>query len=104
VAAGEPIMSLGDTSRLAVRMDVDESDLARIRVGDPAYCTAQAFRDRRYSGKVVQLARKLGRKNIETGDPQEKVDTRVLEALIELDGKPELPVGLRMVAFVESRK
>lgn len=100
---GDPIISFGDTSRLAVRMDLDEADVGKIKLGDLAYCTAQAFGNRRFAGRVVQISQQLGRKNIETGDPAEKVDTRVLETLIALDGKPQLPVGLRVVAFVESR-
>ena len=97
---GDPIVSFGDVSRLIVRVDVDEADIARIHEGDSAYCTAQAYGNTRFTGKVIQIARQLGRKNIETGDPAEKVDTRVLETLIGLDGSPQLPVGLRVNAFI----
>jgi len=100
VVPSDPIVSFGDVSRLIVRVDVDETDVARIHEGDSAYCMAQAYGTTKFTGQVVHIARQLGRKNIETGDPAEKVDTRVLETLIALDGSPQLPVGLRVDAFI----
>ncbi len=99
--SNDPIIGFGDVSRLVVRVDVDEADIAKIRVGNRAYCTAQAYGTERLSGKVTHISGKLGRKNVETGEPSEKVDTRVLETLIELDGHPRVPIGLRVDAFIE---
>src|SRR5262249_10151757 len=47
-----PIVSFGDVSRLRVRVDVDETDVSRIRTGDRAWFTAQAFGDRKFWGRV----------------------------------------------------
>ena len=99
-AAGEPVVGFGDVSRLVVRVDVDKADVASIRVGDKAYVTAQAFGTTKFPGTVLHIGGQLGRKNIETGDPAEKTDTRVLETLVALDAQPELPVGLRVDAFI----
>jgi len=101
-AAGDPVVSFGDMSRLVVRVDVDEADVASIRVGDKAYVTAQAFGATRFSGTVTHIGGQLGRKNIATGDPSEKTDTRVLETLVALDAHPDLPVGLRVDAFIST--
>lgn len=95
-----PIISFGDTSRLVVRVDVDEADVGKVKVGDRAYVTAQAFGAKRFAGVVSHVGGQLGRKNIETGDPTEKMDTRVLETLITLDGHPDLPVGMRVDSFI----
>jgi HlyD family secretion protein len=97
---GDPIVSFGDVSRLRVRVDVDETDVAKIHVGDTAYFTARAFGKERFPGKVVQIGRQLGKKNLDTGDPAEKIDTKVLETLVDLDGHPALPSGLRVDAFI----
>ena len=99
--SNDPIISFGDVSRLVVRVDVDEADVGKIHVGDHAYCTAQAYGTKHLTGRVTHIGGQLGRKNVETGDPAEKVDTRVLETLIELDGHPRVPVGLRVDAFIE---
>jgi len=95
-----PIVSFGDVSHLRVRVDIDETDVARLRPGDRAYFTAQAFGPEKFWGKVVWVGGELGKKNIQTDEPSEKLDTKVLETLVELDGHPPLPPGLRVDSFI----
>lgn len=96
-----PILTLGDTSRLRVRMDVDENDIARIAVGRTAWVTAPAYgASRKFTGKVVEIGQALGRKNVRTDEPTERVDVKILETLIELDPGQTLPVGLRVDAYI----
>lgn len=96
----DPIVTLGNREVLRVRVDVDETDVSKIRVGQRAYVTADAFRDRKFWGRIVRLGGELGRKNIRTDEPTERVDTKILETLIQLDDGHELPVGLRVDAFI----
>ncbi|MBI3473951.1 MAG: HlyD family efflux transporter periplasmic adaptor subunit [Candidatus Solibacter usitatus] len=95
-----PIVTVGDASVLRVRVEVDESDVARIRAGQPAYVTAEAYGGRRFTGRVVRVGRLLGKKNVRTERPAERIDTKVLETLIELDPGQALPAGLRVDAFI----
>ena len=95
-----PIVTVADRSRLRVRVDVDETDVARIHVGQPAYVTADAFGNRQFPGRVVRVGQILGRKNFRTDEPTERVDTKILETLLELEDGHELPIGLRVQAFV----
>ncbi len=99
-----PVVTVADRSRLRVRVDVDEADVARLRVGQAAYVTAAAFGDRRFTGRVVRVGQLLGRKTVRTDEPAERVDTKVLETLIELADGRELPLGLRVQAFILDRK
>lgn len=96
-----PIVTLADRSRVRVRVDVDESDVSKLRVGQTGYVTADAFGDRRFSGHIVRVGRILGRKNVRTDEPTERVDTKILETLVELDDGAELPLGLRVQAFID---
>ena len=98
-----PIVTLADRSRVRVRVDVDETDVAKLGDGQPAYVTAAAFGDRRFAGRVVRVGRMLGKKNVRTDEPAERVDTKVLETLVELDDGRELPLGLRVQAFIASK-
>lgn len=95
-----PIVTLADRSRIRVRVDVDEADIARLRVGQPAYVTADAFGDRRFTGHIVRVGQMLGKKNVRTDEPTERVDTKILETLVELDEGREMPLGLRVQAFL----
>jgi HlyD family secretion protein len=95
-----PIVTVADRSTLRVRMEVDEADVARLRVGQRAYVTADAFGDRKFEGRVVRVGQLLGRKNIRTDEPAERADQKVLETLIELTDGRELPLGLRVQAYL----
>jgi ABC exporter DevB family membrane fusion protein len=96
-----PIVTLADDRVRRVRVDVDEADIGRIAAGQAAYVTADAFGDRRFPGKVVRVGQLLGRKNVRTDEPTERVDTKVLETLVELADGRELPFGLRVQAFIQ---
>jgi len=100
VSSPDPIVTLGDTTALRVRVDVDEDDVARIRVGERGYVTAHAFGGQRFGGRVVRIGGELGPKNVRTDEPAERVDEKILETLIQLDDGHELPVGLRVDSFI----
>lgn len=95
-----PIVTLADRSAVRVRMDVDETDVARLKLGQKAYVTADAFGTRRFPGTVVRVGQMLGKKNVRTDEPNERVDQKVLETLIELEDGRDLPIGLRVRAFL----
>lgn len=96
------IVTLGDDTALRVRVDVDEADVARLRVGQTAYVTAEAYGARRFTGHVVRIGQILGRKNVRTDEPTERVDTKILETMVQLDPGQTLPAGLRVDAFIEA--
>ena len=98
--SSEPLLILGDTRTLRVRMDVDERDIGRVKKGAAAWVTADAFGARRFEGKVVEIGRRFGRKNIRTDDPVERNDTKILEVVIGLDGHDLLVPGQRVTSFV----
>jgi multidrug resistance efflux pump len=98
-----PIVTIADRSSVRVRVDVDEGEVAHVRVGQHAYATADAFGDRRFTGRVIRVAQILGRKNIRTDEQTERVDAKILETLVELDDGHELPLGLRMQVFMTER-
>ena len=98
-----PVVTLANDRVRRVRVDVDETDVVGVAVGQPAYVTADAFGDCRFPGRVVRVGQSLGRKNVRTDEPTEKVDTKVLETLVELEDGRELPLGLRVQAFISRR-
>jgi multidrug resistance efflux pump len=95
-----PIVTIADRSAVRVRVDVDEVDVGKIALGQRAYATADAFHGLRFWGRVVRVGKILGRKNIHTDAPAERVDTQVLEVLVELEDGRELPIGLRVQTFI----
>jgi HlyD family secretion protein len=98
--APDPVLTIGDRKTLRVRVDVDETDVSKVRVGQRAYVTADAYGKQKFWGRVVRLGQQLGPKNVRTDEPTEKVDTKILETLVELDPGSQLPDGLRVDAFI----
>jgi HlyD family secretion protein len=96
----DPILTVGDKQVLRVRVDVDETDVSKVLVGQRAYVTADAFGKRKFWGHVVRVGELLGPKNVRTDEPTERVDRKILETLVELDPGAQLPVGLRVDAFI----
>ena len=62
--------------------------------------TADAFGKQKFWGRVVRVGQQLGPKNVRTDEPTERVDTKILETLVELDQGVQLPVGLRVDAYI----
>lgn len=97
----EPLIVLGDTRKLRVRMDVDERDVGRVKAGQAAFAQLSAFGGKRFGGRVVEVGRRMGRKNIRTDDPTERIDTKVLEVVVELEPGQGLVPGLRVTSYIE---
>ena len=96
-----PVITMADDSVLRARLDVDESDVSKLRVGQRAYVTAEAYGTHKFWGRVFRVGNILGKKNVRTDEPSEHVDTKILETLVELDPGQHLPLGLRVDSYVQ---
>jgi multidrug resistance efflux pump len=101
--AVEPLVVLGDLRSIRVRMDVDERDIARVKPGAPGYVTLSAFPDHPFAGKVVEIGARMGRKNVRTDDPVERLDVKILEVVLRIDEPAGLVPGIRVTAYVEAK-
>jgi multidrug resistance efflux pump len=102
-ATVEPLVVLGDMRAIRVRLDVDERDIARVKIGSPGYATLSAYPGRRFSGRVVEVGIRMGRKNVRTDDPVERLDVKILEVLLQIDQPEGLVPGIRVTAYVDSK-
>ncbi|MDQ2841996.1 MAG: efflux RND transporter periplasmic adaptor subunit [Acidobacteriota bacterium] len=100
--APHPLFTIADLSERRVRAEVDERDIGKVHVGQKAVLSSEAYPGRHFTGKVVRLASIMGRKTVETGNPADKSDRDILEALVDLAPDAQtLPMGLRVtVQFV----
>jgi HlyD family secretion protein len=96
----DPVLTIGDTKVLRVRVDIDETDVSKVHVGQKAYVTTDAFGKQKFCGHVVQIGELLGPKTVRSDEPTERVDRKFLETLVELDPGAGLPMGLRVDAFI----
>ena len=98
-----PLLQVGDTSRIRVRAEVDETEVGQLKLGQRAWATAPAYPNKRFSGVISRIGQRMGHKTVRSDEPTEKNDTAVLDVLIDLDDPGvRLPVGLRMDVFLEA--
>jgi HlyD family secretion protein len=50
------VMTLGDTSEVYVKGKVDESDIAKVYLGQPARIKVESFKDKTFDGKVTKIS------------------------------------------------
>jgi HlyD family secretion protein len=55
-SAATLVMTLGDINKVFVRGKVDEVDIGRVRLGQPARITVETFKDKKFDGKVTQIS------------------------------------------------
>jgi HlyD family secretion protein len=91
---------VGDLRGLKVRAELDETDIGKVATGQRVEVVSDAFPGKKFHGKVSWLSSRMGAKVIQTGRPADRVDTKVLQLLIDLDPDVKLPVGLRVDAYL----
>jgi RND family efflux transporter MFP subunit len=104
-ALAEPLIILGNIKPLFVRVDVDEHEAGRVRPEAAAVAALRGDASVRAPLRFVRFEPLVVPKRALTGDSAERVDTRVLQVLYELqrsDGR--FFVGQQMDVFIDDAK
>ena len=98
-----PLMLIGNTRVLNVRVDVDENDAWRVHGGAAAKAYVRGNRDISADLKFVRIEPYVIPKRSLTGDSTERVDTRVLQVIYGFDrGSLPIYVGQQMDVFIDA--
>ena len=99
-----PLLVLGNLDQLHVRVDIDENDAWRFDKNSKAVAFLRGNRRFKADLRLAYVEPYVVPKKSLTGDSNERVDTRVLQALYRFDRK-QLPVyvGQQMDVFIEAR-
>lgn len=54
--AGTELLTIADMSRLEVRVDVSETDITKVKIGDTTIVETEAYRNRKFTGIVSKIA------------------------------------------------
>src|SRR5690606_2686125 len=54
--AGTELLTIADLGRIEVRVDVGETDISKVKLGDTTIIEADAYRDRKFKGIVSKIA------------------------------------------------
>ena len=80
----DPILKMGDTNKMYVVAEVEENDIAAVRVGQHATVTSEAVNEPLH-GIVEEIGRLIYKNDIFNLDPRADRDTRIVEVRIKLD-------------------
>lgn len=93
-----PLFILADASGRRVKAEVDERDVSKIAIGQKVIVRGEGLTGKSLAGNVESVAPVMGKKNVFTNDPADKIDRDVLEVTIKLPSYDSklLPIGLRV--------
>ena len=95
-----PMFDLEPAAARIVRAEVTETALSSVTLGQTVRITPESDQSKAYPGKVLRQAALFGARKLQSDDPSERTDERVVEVVVSADGAPFL-VGQRvLVKFV----
>ncbi len=101
LAPVEPLMVLGETETLQIRADVDEQNAPLIFPNQPAVAYLKGDTKHELPLRFIRIEPFVIPKRSLTGDSAERVDTRVLQIIFQLDRpKTALYVGQQVDVFI----
>jgi HlyD family secretion protein len=100
----QPLVVVGDMSVVRVKAEVDDGDVAKIKVGQKAFVRSINYPGKDFEGTVTALAPTMATPRISPRGPRRPSDIEVLEMTIKLDGDVPLLPGMRVDAFVRADK
>jgi HlyD family secretion protein len=100
-SSAQPLLMLGDTSKLRVRAELDERDFGEVKIGQPVLVRAAAFRGREFAGKVAFIAPLVEQGRISSGGQRNVTDVDVVEVLVDLAQADPLAVGMKVDVYFQ---
>jgi HlyD family secretion protein len=98
-SAPQPLVVLGDVSKLRVRAELDERDYGTIKVGHKVVVRSPAFRDRDVAGTVSSVAPFIEPGRIGARGQRSPTDVNVAEVVIDLAERGPLAVGMKVDVY-----
>jgi RND family efflux transporter MFP subunit len=105
VNPNEPLMVLGEVEKLQIRADVDEQNAWQVQTNQPAVAFLKGDTKNPLPIHFIRIEPYVVPKKSLTGDSAERVDTRVLQIIFEMD-RPNVPlyVGQQVDVFIQREK
>ena len=92
----QPVVTMGDLSALRVRAELEERDVAKVRLGQPVVVRSDAYAGRDFTGKVARIAKTMAPSKISQRGPRRPNDLDALEIMIDMDPADVLLPGMRV--------
>lgn len=90
------MFDLEPTAPRIVRAEIAESALPHVAIGQVVQIAPESEPTKSYSGKVLRRAAVFGARKLQSDDPTERADDRVVEVVVSADSAPFL-IGQRVL-------
>lgn len=98
-----PFIQMGETSPLHVRVDIDENEIARVALGQPAVISPRGAAELHVNAAFVRAEPQVVPKRSLTNSAAERVDVRVLQLIYALPASDAFRVGQQIDAFIPAK-
>ena len=95
ISSGDPVVTIANLSRTRVEAEVDEFDVARVKLGAQVTIKAEGF-DLSWRGTVEEIPDAVVSRRLNPQDPSKPIDTRVLLVKVALAEPSPLKLGQRV--------
>lgn len=89
-----PLVDIANVEKIRINAEVDETDADRIKVGDPAEITSDAYPGKVFQGEIEKIASYVGKREIKPNNPAKNLDMKVIQVKIKLKEKAPLKLGM----------
>ncbi len=94
VSAETMLAAIADMGSVRVNAEVDETDAGKIKVGDPADVTSDAYPGKTFNGEIEEMADYVGVRKVKPNNPVKNLDMKVVQVKIKLKEKTPLRLGM----------
>jgi HlyD family secretion protein len=99
----QPFIQMGDTDPLHVRIDIDENEAARVKLGAPAVVSPRGAAELHVNAAFVRAEPQVVPKRSLTNSAAERVDVRVVQLIYALPESDDFRVGQQVDAFIPAK-
>ena len=99
----QPFIQMGQTTPLHVRVDIDENEVGRVALGEPAVISPRGAAELHVTATFVRAEPQVVPKRSLTNSAAERVDVRVLQLIYALPASDAFRVGQQIDAFIPAK-
>lgn len=88
------LVAIADVERIRINAEVDETDIGRIKVGDPVEVTSYAYPGEIFKGVVQEISDYAGIRKVKPNNPAKNLDMKIVQVKIELKEKVPFEIGM----------
>lgn len=89
-----PVLTIADPEQIRVNAEVDETDIGKIAVGDPAEITSDAYPGTVFKGKVEEISDEVGAREVRPNNPAVNLGIKVIQVKVAFSEKTPFKIGM----------